>query len=835
MLRQSLVLIVLILLIPVSSPAYRDRGSWKKTLEDKATFFERNSAERHNIEGSYPSSIRLHPPDHYVDPSLGNWKTLTETGELPPGWWFDHGTSGISNVAHTSSWTGCLLTAKAFHVAFLRDRYGTDDPRYKEAYARANEIIRSLRILTRVSGKPGYLARGIALGHGVSYEERARSDTRDLWKQGVGELSHYRYRGGPSHHNYDQVFRGLGIYYFVAADAVQKERIKEIVSDMSDWAHIRKNMRVMHDDGERESTVLIGGWRGMEGDKEPSGGSLMATTGLKIAAMITGNPKVAELYEEWVDRLGYRDPDRTKESVMGRPRGNYDDTDHLLPDLYLLIMIEDDPDLLDFYRKCVKDSWEAHKDEKMSWFNFLYAAVLGEEYVDLEGSLWNLQTFPTCRMFQPQMNSIRTDIEFTEEEGRKEALHPLPVHERRSDNEYEWKGSPFGLDGWLSRTVSVVEISPHDPFVQFAADTSGGSYLSLDKGEMWRATDGLGVARDFLFSPDYPWIAFAASTSGIYRTMDGGYHWSRVSPSPTERLDLDPENSHVVYAVGPSGIYKSEDLGELEMGTDWRNLTSSSVPSEAVFEVVLEENHKELLMMTVNGIFRKSESDPEWTAPDRPERHRGFSDINPIGGKPIWIRSDDTKSNRLFRSVEIEMRQGRKPFISVSDDGGKTWAPILKELEPLSRWSSGEGDTIAVTRDELMEMVGYLQEFPITDIRVDPENTSRWYGQMESAVAVTEDSGATWRKSDQGLDIPRVQTLWQPRHSGNLYAGTPAGLYLSRDKGESWEDTSLVLQDSGVIRSEIGGAGYLEAYWLGRYEGFISDEEAARAWWNESQ
>ncbi|NIA15787.1 MAG: hypothetical protein GWP08_17110, partial [Nitrospiraceae bacterium] len=286
---KMLVVLLLCGLWACDAAAQRDMGSWKKTLHDKALYFERNTAERHNILGTYPSSVRLVPPTHYVDPALGGWRTLTETGELPPGWTFDHGTTGPSNIAHTSSWTACLLTGEAFRVAFLRDSLGAGHPDFKEAYKRANEIIGGFRILTLVSGQPGFLARGIAFGHGVSYEERAGADTRDLWKQGKGEYQHLRYRGGPSHHNYDQVFRALGLYYFVAADDAQKDAIREIVRDMSNWAHLKNGMRVMHDDGKRESTVLIGGWRGMDGSEEPSGGSLMATTGLKIAHTITGN------------------------------------------------------------------------------------------------------------------------------------------------------------------------------------------------------------------------------------------------------------------------------------------------------------------------------------------------------------------------------------------------------------------------------------------------------------------------------------------------------------------------------------------------------------------
>ena len=828
---RFLVLAVLCGMCTGVAEAHRDHGSWMKTLHDKATYFEQNAAERHNILGTYPSSVRLVPPAHYTDPALGSWKTLVETGELPPGWTFDHGTTGPSNIAHTSSWTAALLTGEAFHVAFLRDTVGTDHPDYKAAYARANEIIQGFRILTLVSGQPGYLARGIALGHGVSYEERANSDTRDLWAQGVGEFSHLRYRGGPSHHNYDQVFRGLGTYYFVAADEAQKEAIRAIVSDMSNWAHLAHDMRVMFPDGERESTVLIGGWRGMDGRTEPSGGSLMATTGLKIASTITGNKAVEALYNQWVDTLGYRDPERTAESIMGPSRGNYDDTDHLLGDLYVLHLIEKDPDLLRFYKKCVRDSWEVHKTEKMSWFNYVYGAVLGEEFSDPEGSLWNLQTFPTCRIFQPQMNSLRTDIEFTTNRGRKEALLPLPVYQRAMDNEYEWKGSPFALDGWLSRIVSTVAVSPIDPYVIYAADTSGGAYISLDRGALWHTMSGLPRVNEFLFSPDYQRIAFAATDSGIYRTMDGGSNWASVSAAPAHHLALDPVDSHILYAVGPNGISKSADTGELRIGTVWNALTDPALAGGAAFAVDLRGAERMLYRFAADGLYSRLESEKEWRLPPRAARTWGFGSYEPAGGQPLWLRVDELTAGRLFRAVDAPLGRQRSPLVSVSEDGGQTWVPVVRDLAPLALWASETAAGADLSREELGPLMERSQQFAITDIRVDKADPNRWYGLMESGVAITGDAGRTWRASSAGLDIPSVQSLSAPDASSDLYVGTPAGLYISRDQGETWEDTSLILQYAGTEREEISGAGYLTAYWMGRYHNFISEAAAAAEWW----
>jgi len=789
-------------------------------------FFEKNVRERHNILGSYPSSVRLIPPRHYAGSQKGAWQQIIETGELPQGWIFDHGTTGLSNVAHTSSWTGCLLTSQAFRVAFLRNHYGEASAEYRDAYNRASEIINSIRVLTLVSGQPGYLARGIALGHGISYEERAGAGTRDLWAQGSGEFSHLRYRGGPSHHNYDHVFRGLGIYYFIAADDAQKDILRSIIADMSDWAHLRNNMVVMHADGKRVSTVLIGGWRGLEGDDKPSGGSVMALAGLKISATVTGNDQVKGLYDKWVERLGLRNPERNQGSIMGPPRGNYDDNDHLLGDLYLLNLIEEDEQLRMFYRKCVKDSWEAHGNDMMAWFNFVYRAVLGDEYGDQEGSMWNLQTHPTCRVFQPKMNSIRTDIEFHETNGIREALRPLPVYERPSDNEYEWKGSPYRLDGWTSRIVSVLEISPHDPYVQFAADTSGYSYWSNTQGEVWHTIEGLPRVHDFLFSPDYPWITFAATDGGIYRTQDGGSHWSLVFSQPAIQLQFSPDNTHILYAVGRQGVYKSEDMDEYEMGLVWRCI-SDGAPPESLFALATIGNEPIIYSLTRRGFYFRKENDPEWKSFPKLTRQSGFSTVDSILGRPLWIRTDTHIQGRLFRAVETERRD---IMVSVSDDGGKTWSPVIRDLKPLSDWHLGLSDS-TITGPELRHLLGQLREFRINDLRVDQVNPDTWYGMMESGIAVTRDAGKTWSVSREGLDIPRVYSIWTPHHAPLVMVGTPAGMYISDNQGKSWTDTSLILQEEGAIRSEISGIGYLTAYWMGRYHGLIAEEDANAEWW----
>ena len=62
------------------------------------------------------------------------------------------------------------------------------------------------------------------------------------------------------------------------------------------------------------------------------------------------------------------------------------------------------------------------------------------------------------------------------------------------------------------------------------------------------------------------------------------------------------------------------------------------------------------------------------------------------------------------------------------------------------------------------------------------------------------------------------------RYSDWLFAGTPGGLYISKDGGETWQDGNLWLQFDKNTRRELGGASFIDAYWRARYYGFIDDE-----------
>jgi len=116
---------------------------------------------------------------------------------------------------------------------------------------------------------------------------------------------------------------------------------------------------------------------------------------------------------------------------------------------------------------------------------------------------------------------------------------------------------------------------------------------------------------------------------------------------------------------------------------------------------------------------------------------------------------------------------------------------------------------------------------PVDVISYDSREPNTLYAATEKSFYVSRDNGRTWKEAVAGLDIPKVKTIFTPAAGEWVYAATPAGLYRLKRGSDRWEFANLRLQFQRNTRRDLGGAAYLDAYWRGRYFGFISDQQAA--------
>jgi len=114
---------------------------------------------------------------------------------------------------------------------------------------------------------------------------------------------------------------------------------------------------------------------------------------------------------------------------------------------------------------------------------------------------------------------------------------------------------------------------------------------------------------------------------------------------------------------------------------------------------------------------------------------------------------------------------------------------------------------------------------PLEQLVIGPKN--RFFAVTDRGVARKQALG--WKKVTAGFNIPLVRSLFVSRYTDWVFAGTPGGLYISKDQGKSWEDGNLWLQFDRNTRRELGGASFIDAYWRARYHGFIQEQQAEKS------
>ena len=256
-----------------------------------------------------------------------------------------------------------------------------------------------------------------------------------------------------------------------------------------------------------------------------------------------------------------------------------------------------------------------------------------------------------------------------------------------------WKTTDDGKT-WTSlgltdtRQISRVRVDPHNPDVVYvgalghvwAPNPERGVYKTTDGGTSWRKilfrNDSTGVS-DLAMDPNDPNTLYAAfwqagrkpwllvsggAGSGIFKTTDGGDHWTELTHNPglpsgilgDIGITVSPANSRRLYAIVESdsgGVFRSDDGGATWTRTNTeRKLRQRAWYYSRIFADPKDEN----TVYVVNVSFFKST-----------DGGKTFKPISvPHGDNhDLWIAPNDPK--RM-----IESNDGGS---AVSVDGGKAW------------------------------------------------------------------------------------------------------------------------------------------------------------------
>ena len=257
---------------------------------------------------------------------------------------------------------------------------------------------------------------------------------------------------------------------------------------------------------------------------------------------------------------------------------------------------------------------------------------------------------------------------------------------RTADGGKTWHSA--GLE--QTHTISNLIVDPKDPDVVYASslghvfvpDTDRGVFKSTDAGKSWKRVlfinDSTGVvnlvmqpgAPDVLYAAAWqayrtPWsLSSGGQGSGLYKSVDGGEHWTSISRNPGLPKGLLGKIGVAVAASAPNvvyaavqakdgGVFRSDDGGNswTRVNQEWK-LRQRAFYYMAIFVDPTDPNT--VYMPEVDALYVSHDS------------ARTFTQLNPPHGDnhTIWINADNPDI----------LLEGNDGGATVSTDGGKTWS-----------------------------------------------------------------------------------------------------------------------------------------------------------------
>ncbi|NQU32311.1 MAG: T9SS type A sorting domain-containing protein [Bacteroidetes bacterium] len=349
--------------------------------------------------------------------------------------------------------------------------------------------------------------------------------------------------------------------------------------------------------------------------------------------------------------------------------------------------------------------------------------------------------------------------------------------------------SPYSF--WGNGRINAIAFHPTDADIIYIGAPAGGLWRSDDGGQNWiTLTDNqptLGISSIVVdySNPDIIYIgtgdrdAGDAEGMGVHKSTDGGITFypiiDEMGYSTVGRLIIHPSNPQLIYAATSSGIFKS-----IDGGNQWNRTQTGNIK-----EIVFNPNNPDIIYASGTGNFYKSinagDSFTKITNGITTSASRGVIDVSVANPNYVYFF---TTSSSAYIGTYLSVDNGDS-FTLQSDSpnvmgwacnggaGGQAWYDLDIAVDPTNEnviyaggincWKSIDaGQNWTMVSNQTGECGAYPVHADLHVLEWNPLNNNLYVGN-DGGIWFTDNDGTTWNRITNGLAIGQQYKLGQSK------------------------------------------------------------------------
>lgn len=341
-----------------------------------------------------------------------------------------------------------------------------------------------------------------------------------------------------------------------------------------------------------------------------------------------------------------------------------------------------------------------------------------------------------------------------------------------------------------------IAVDPGNPGVIYvgawSVENGGGDvFKSTDGGATWTALPGIHgkSVRAMALAPSNSHVIAVGALDGVYRSMDAGETWEKITPSGNaelknfESIAFDPKNTSVIYAGTWHLPWKTEDDGK-----SWTNIKQGIIDDSDVFSIIVDQRNPSIVFASACSGIYKSE-----TAGKQFRKVQGI----PFSARRTRVLQQDPQNGSVVYA-------GTTEGLWKTSDFGATWKRVSSP------------------------------NLIINDVLIDPRNPQIvMLATDRKGILVSRDGGNTLATSNRGFSHRQVMAVVADRNKPDrLYAALInnrdlGGVFVSNDHGTSWSEMHAGLGNRDIFSLDQSSSGILVA---GTNQGMFALQSPSQKW-----